>query len=42
MKTAKTYGIKYLLLKTRANSKKVEKPSNDFPVLRDFKELLGS
>lgn len=41
LKTAKAFGIKYLLLKTRANSKKQEKPTNDFPVLNDFKELLN-
>ncbi|WP_333656266.1 HAD-IA family hydrolase [Dissulfurispira sp.] len=48
LRTAKNFGIKYLLLKTRANSKKqaqkyakkYDKPINDFPVLKDFKELL--
>ncbi len=41
LKTAKRYGIKYLLLKIRANSKKKEPPLiNDFMVLKDFKELL--
>ena len=40
LRTAKAYGIKHLLLKTRANSKKQETPTYDFPVLRDFKELL--
>jgi len=49
LRTAKNFGIKYLLLKTRANSKKqakkyakkYDKPINDFPVLKDFKELLS-
>lgn len=40
LRTAQAYGIKHLLLKTRANSKKEETPAYDFPVLRDFKELL--
>lgn len=38
--TAKLFGIKYLLLKTRANSKKKDIPQNDFPIIRDFRELL--
>lgn len=38
--TAKIFGIKHLLLKTRANSKKKDIPQNDFLVLKDFKELL--
>lgn len=41
LRTAKGFGIKYLLLKTRANSKKQAKKYdqsiNDFPVLKDFK-----
>lgn len=41
LKTAKAFGIKYLLLKTRANSKKQDKPINSFQVLKDFKELLN-
>ncbi len=40
LKTAKSFGIKHLLLKTRSNSKKKDVPQNDFPVLRDFSELL--
>jgi len=40
LQTARNFGIKYLLLKTRANSKKADVPQNDFPVLRDFKELI--
>jgi putative hydrolase of the HAD superfamily len=41
LRTARTYGIKYLLLKTRANSKKEDRPGNDFPVIGDFGELTG-
>lgn len=40
LKTAKTFGIRYLLLKIRANSKRVDKPQNSFPVLKDFKEIV--
>jgi putative hydrolase of the HAD superfamily len=40
LKTAKRFGIKRLLLKTRANSKKEDKPVDGFKVLKDFKELL--
>jgi HAD superfamily hydrolase (TIGR01509 family) len=40
LRTAKTFGIKYLLLKTRANSKREDKPQNSFPVLKDFKEII--
>lgn len=40
LKTAKAFGIKYLLLKIRANSKKAEKPQNNFPVLENFEELI--
>jgi putative hydrolase of the HAD superfamily len=40
LKTARDFGIKYLLLKIRANSKREDKPTNSFPILRDFKELL--
>lgn len=40
LKTARVFGIKYLLLKTRANSKKQDIPENGFIVLNDFKELL--
>lgn len=39
LKTAKAFGIKYIFLKTRANSKKKETPSNGFPVLKNFDEL---
>lgn len=38
--TARSFGIKHLLLKTRANSKKKDVPQDDFLILKDFKELL--
>ncbi len=40
LRTAKNFGIKYLLLKIRANSKKHDKPADGFEVLENFKELL--
>jgi putative hydrolase of the HAD superfamily len=40
LKTAKAFGMKHLLLKTRSNSKKQDKPVDGFIVLKDFKELL--
>jgi len=40
LRTAKSFGIKYLLLKAKANSKKKDIPQNDFPVIKDFSELL--
>lgn len=40
LQTAKDFGIKYLLLKTRANSKKKDIPQNNFTVLKDFKDLV--
>ena len=40
LKTAKAFGIKHIYLKTGANSKKKEIAKSDFPVLKDFKELL--
>ncbi len=40
LQTAKDFGLKYLLLKTRANSKKKDIPQNDFTILKDFKELV--
>ncbi|HAK89445.1 MAG: haloacid dehalogenase [Nitrospirae bacterium GWC2_46_6] len=40
LKTAQNFGIKHLLLKTRANSKKHDKPVDGFRVLENFKELL--
>lgn len=42
LRTARAYGIKHLLLKTRANSKKKEAATDEFPVLRDFSELLDA
>lgn len=40
LRTAKSFGIKHLFLKIGANSKKKDSPSKEFPVLKDFKELL--
>ena len=40
LRTAKIFGIKHLLLKTRSNSKKTDKPDNGCSVLKDFKELI--
>ena len=41
LKTAREFGIKYVVLKTRANSKEEEEAcTEEFPVVRDFKELL--
>jgi len=44
LRTAKNFGIKYLLLKTMANSKKhglkYEHPTDNFSTLKDFKKLL--
>src|SRR4030067_605669 len=40
LKTAKEYGIKYLLFKARANSKLEPKKSNNFLVIHDFRELM--
>jgi putative hydrolase of the HAD superfamily len=41
LKTAKEYGIKYLLFKAVANSKSAPKVSHEFPVISDFKELVN-
>ncbi len=41
LKTARSFGIKYTLLKTRANSKKHDTPTGDFPVLQNFSELVS-
>ncbi len=38
--TAKTFGIKYILFKARANSKQEPLNSNDFQQIKDFDELL--
>ena len=40
LKTAKKYGIKYILYKARANSKVKPKKSNEFLHIVDFNELL--
>lgn len=41
LRTAKEYGIKYLLYKARANSKlDNHQTSNDFRVISDFRELM--
>lgn len=40
LKTASSFGIKYTLLKTRANSKRHSIHTGDFPVLQDFSELV--
>ena len=41
LKTAKQFGIRYILYKTRANSKIAPKESAEFPTVHDFKELLS-
>jgi len=41
LRTAKTFGIKYLLLKTGASSKKKDTVTHEFPVLKDYRELLN-
>jgi len=40
LKTAKEYGIRYVLYKARSNSKTKPKKSNDFLHIMDFDELL--
>jgi putative hydrolase of the HAD superfamily len=40
MKTAREYGIKYLLLKARASSKAEPKKSDEFLAIHDFRELM--
>jgi 5'-nucleotidase len=40
LKTAKTYGIRYILYKSRSNSKVKPKGSNEFMHINDFDELL--
>jgi putative hydrolase of the HAD superfamily len=40
LRAARDFGIGHLLLKTRANSKKTESHTDEFPVLKDFSELL--
>lgn len=41
LKTAKRFGIRYILYKTRANSKKRLHRSKEFETIADFKELLN-
>lgn len=41
LKTAKKFGIRYILYKTRTNSKIAPKESAEFPTVHDFKELLA-
>ena len=40
LKTARVYGIRYILYKARANSKIVPKGSDEFEHINDFNELL--
>jgi putative hydrolase of the HAD superfamily len=40
LKTAKEYGIKYLLFKARANSKAEPKKTEKFLTIHDFRELM--
>lgn len=40
MKTAREYGIKYLLFKTHASSKLEPKKTKDFLTIHDFRELM--
>lgn len=40
LKTARAYGIKYLLHKTRASSRKTDTPHSGFTVVKDFSELI--
>jgi HAD superfamily hydrolase (TIGR01509 family) len=42
LKVAGDYGIKFLLHKTRASSRKEDSPESGYPVLKDFGELLGA
>ncbi|MBI4689150.1 MAG: HAD-IA family hydrolase, partial [Nitrospirae bacterium] len=41
LKTAKEYGIKYILHKAKASSKVEPKLSKDFMHIFDFRELMG-
>ncbi|MEW6409490.1 MAG: GMP/IMP nucleotidase [Nitrospirota bacterium] len=41
LRTAKEYGIKYIILKAKANSKKRIKESKEFITIVDFGELMG-
>jgi putative hydrolase of the HAD superfamily len=40
LRTAREFGIKYLLFKARANSKLEPRKSREFPVITDFRELM--
>jgi putative hydrolase of the HAD superfamily len=40
LKTAKDFGIKYLLFKARANSKSEPKKTEEFLTIHDFRELM--
>ena len=40
LRTAKMFGIKYLLLKTGASSKKKDKTTGEFQILKDYREIL--
>lgn len=40
LKTARVFGIKYLLFKAVANSKAIPSESHAFPVISDFRELM--
>ncbi|HKN19381.1 MAG TPA: GMP/IMP nucleotidase [Dissulfurispiraceae bacterium] len=40
LKTAKAFGIKYLFLKTGANSRKKDTAVHEFPILKDYRELM--
>ncbi len=40
LKTAKDYGIKYLLFKARASSRAAPKQTKEFPTIHDFRELM--
>ncbi len=40
LKTARDYGIKYLIFKAKASSKAEPKKTNEFNVIHDFRELM--
>jgi HAD superfamily hydrolase (TIGR01509 family) len=39
LKTARTFGIRYIVFKARATSKRRPKTSKEFPTIHDFREL---
>lgn len=41
LKTARQFGIKYVVYKTKANSQKEPSVSKEFPTISDFRELPG-